>query len=279
MQRPLEFRPQLDLSFLDTGLGTSLDRRVFRWPYTVSRTFRLDRVPAGMLTLIVQSASGSILAEDALRQRYHVGPGAFVHVTTAGAAPVYRAPGETEAFDEVDLAVQEGGFLEYLPEPRILFRDSSLSQRLSLRLAEGGAAVVSDAFALRDPGGAEGRLRHFASEIAVERMDGTLLALDRIDLSSHPRRGRRRERFSAYGTLIVAAPRAMDLVDGLHRDIEAQVAGVEGLYLAVSGLPSCAGASVRIAAYDGRLLRQGLTAGWSAARFAFFGERPAPRRK
>src|ERR1700730_1299951 len=132
MHQRIDVRPQLDLSFAHSDRGTYLDRRIFRWPYAISRTFHLDTVPAGMLTLIVQSISGAIQAEDRLEQRYQVGASAMAHVTTPGAASVYRAPPGMEALDHVHLVVEEGGFLEYLPEHRILFPDSWLCQRLGL---------------------------------------------------------------------------------------------------------------------------------------------------
>ena len=179
---------QLDLSFRQhAGRGTYLDRRVFRWPFTLSRGFRLDAVPEGMLTLILQTASGAINGDDALVQRIRVGAGAAAHVTTQGATIVCRAFGGFAATDVVELDVADGGVLEYLPEPRILFPGSSLSQRLRLRVAASGVAMLSDGFVLHDPVGQGRSFHRYASEVVIERPGGDVVVLDRIDLDEMPR--------------------------------------------------------------------------------------------
>ena len=62
--------PQLDLAFARRGDRTVLDRRLFRWPFVLTRTFALDRAPAHMLTVIVQTSSGAVHGGDRLRQRH-----------------------------------------------------------------------------------------------------------------------------------------------------------------------------------------------------------------
>jgi urease accessory protein len=277
---PACVRPQLDLSFLcHAGGPTYLDRRRFRWPYTISRGFYLDAVPAGMLTLIVQTVSGAIQADDVLMQRLHVGSGAAAHVTTQGATSVYRAPLSLSATDDVALSVGDGAFLEYLPEPRILFPDSSLSQHVTLQVAASGVAILSDGFVLHDPAGAGRNFRHFTSQTAIERPDGSLLAIDRLDLDGMPLRSGRRAAYAAYGTMIVAAGSQRTAFAGLCEAITARVAAVPHVYAGASALPNDSGVSLRVAATDGRHLRAALEAGWCAARHTLFGADPASRRK
>jgi urease accessory protein len=141
-----------------------------------------------MLTLIVQTVSGAIQGDDRLLQRLHVGPGAVAHVTTQGATTVYRAPPNLSATDDVGLSVGDDALLEYLPEPRIPFPESSLSQQVTLRVAASWAAILSDGFVLHDPAGAGRSFRQFASQTVIERPDGGVLATDRIELDGMPRR-------------------------------------------------------------------------------------------
>lgn len=271
---------QLDLSFKQhPELGTYLDRRVFRWPFTLSRGFRLDSVPSGMLTLILQTVSGAIQADDALLQRIRVGPGAAAHVTTQAATMVYRAPAGMCATDTMELEVENGGVIEYLPEPRILFSESSLSQRLLLRAAPFGIAVLSDGFVLHDPTGQGRPFRRYASELVIERPKGRVIVLDRLDLDGMPRRDGPRARYAAHGTLLVVARLPLPALEALCRDIEVRVSGAAEIYAAASVLPEEAGAGLRVAATDGRHLRTALAAGWFAARQHLFGCDPAPRRK
>ena len=250
----------LDLSFRRHAVrGTWLDRRVFRWPFTVSRCFpRAD----GGLTAILQTMSGAIQAEDCLVQRIDVGPGADVDIVTQGAMAVHRAR-VGMAGDEVTLSVGDGGRVFYRPDLRILFPDSGFSQRVCVRLAASATAVIADGFVMHAPDGADRPFREYVSEFSVVRPDGCLLALDRMALAAPPRSRGKRGRYVAFGTLVVAVCRP---VEALCRDVDAALAGLPGLYAAASALPNGAGASVRIAAIDGRHLRLGLQAAWCAAR-------------
>ena len=272
---------QLDLSFKQhPDRGTYLDRRIFRWPFTLSRGFRLDQVPPGMLTLILQTVSGAINADDALVQRIRVGAGAAAHVTTQGATMVYRAPAGMGATDAVELEVENGGVLEYLPEPRILFPDSNLSQRLLLRTASSGIAMLSEGFVLHDPAGQGRSFRRYESEVIIERPGGSVVVLDRIDLDGMPLHSGRRARYTAHGTLLVVAPLSPSALETLCRSMEARMSGAAGMiYGAASPLPQEAGVGLRVMATDGQCLRTGLTAGWFAARQHLFGCTPPPRRK
>lgn len=273
-------KPQLDLSFVRHPVrGTFLDRRVFRWPFTISRSFHLDREPAGMLTLILQTVSGSIQADDILLQRLAIGEASAVHVTTQGATPVHRAPPGMEATDSIFITIEDRGFLEYLPEPRILFPDSSLSQRVEVRLGCGAYGVVSDAFVLHDPLGRKRGFRHFASEVAITTREGALLALDRIDLDASPPRIGGRARYVAHGTLIIAFRTNALAAQALAEALLVRTSAIDGLYGASSPLPNDAGVAFRLAAVDGRRLKQGLRAGWIATRLFLFGCEPARRGK
>ncbi len=271
---------QLDLSFArDPNGRTYLDRRLFRWPFTISRTFHLDEVPAGMLTVLLQSVSGAIQAGDAILQRIHVEPGAQAHVTTQGATSVYRAPAGLNATEDVRLTVGAAGWLEYLPEPKILFPDASLSQTMRAELAEDAALVISDCFAVHRLGEADRSFRHLTSEVRIGRPDGRVVVFDRLDIDGLPDRRGRRPRHQAYGTLMVAAPCAAPVLRPLCAAITERLTDTEGLYGAASPLPDDAGFSVRVAARDGRLLRQGLAIGWTAARQHLCGRNPTLRPK
>ena len=271
---------QLDLCFKQhPDRGTYLDRRVFRWPFTLSRGFRLDQVPSGKLTLILQTVSGAIQADDSLLQRIRVCHGAAAHVTTQGATVVYRAPVAMCAKDTVELEVENGGLIEYLPEPRILFPQSCLAQRLLLRVALSGVAVLSDAFLLHDPAG-QGRLfRRYVSELVIERPGGDVVLRDRIDLDAMPLRGGRRAPYVAHGVLLVVAPRPAAELEVLCSGMEARVGSGTETYAAASILPREAGVGLRVVATDGQHLRRALSAACGAAREHLFGGNPESRRE
>lgn len=269
-------RPQLDLSFAPHAeRGTYLNKRLFRYPFQVSRGFQLDRAPAGMMTVILQTASGGILAEDSLWQRVNVEAAAAAHLTSQGATSVYRSPDRGTAADRVELTVADGGVLEYLPEPRILFPDSRIDQQLRLCAHPNGIALVADGFLAFDPDGQGRSFGRYASEITVERPDGTVCSVDRIDLDKAPPRTGARAKYVATGSLTVVAPET----DALAEAIERRTSALTGCYSAVTVLPGGVGLSLRIAAVGGQQLRRTVEEGWIAAREALFGEQPPSRRK
>lgn len=270
--------PQLDLAFQrHAQAGTQLTRRIVRYPYVVTNVFRMDPVPADMASVILQSASGAILAEDRLSVRIAAEPGAAVHVTTPAATAVHRMPSGAMATERVDLAVGAGALLEFLPEPRILFPDAALVQDLRLVVDVAGTAVVADGFLTHDPQGRKAPFRRLCSSIEIARPDRTVLAVDRFDID-----GRRQllgaARFGCHGIVIVVGPFTRGQLAAIGAAAAATLGALGGLYAATSVLPSECGISLRLACSSGAVLRAATNAAWAAIRCSLTGSPPARRR-
>jgi urease accessory protein len=253
-QLPLAALRQLDLSFVRQGDRTVFDRRIFSWPFVLTRTFRLDAKLPHLQTVILQTSSGAIHGDDRLRQRLHLGAGSAVQLTTQGATSVHRAnPGLTTQ-DRIDISLEDGAWLEYLPQPRILFPDAALHQSIDIDCAPGATAILADAFTFHDPS-QQGRLfRRFESTTIVRRC-GEPVLVDRFDIlgdSSHFARHR------AFGTLLLLAPRPAEQLEAWSLELSADLAGEAGLYAAASVLPSAIGIGLRFAAQELRHLRAGV---------------------
>jgi urease accessory protein len=164
--------------------------------------------------------------------------------------------------------VEPRGFLEYLPEPRILFPDASLDHVLDLDCAANGSAIVSDAFTVQDPIASRRGFRHFRSVLTVHRGDD-LTAVDRSDLTSIDRWLRRGR--SAFGTIAMVAELEPEQQHHLAVAITRSLASVPGLYGAGSVLPDDAGVAVRLAGRDLRSVRGGLGLVRNAFRVILFG--------
>jgi urease accessory protein len=257
---------RLDLGFVRRGERTVLDRRIFRWPYVLTRTFSLDPVPAHMLTVIVQSSGGAVNEGDRLEQRLHLAPGSAVHFATQAATVVHRAREGMAARETIELSIGESAFLEYMPEPRILFPEAELHQQIDVDCDPGGNAIVSDGFTLHDPAG-EGRgFRRFASQTRV-RVGGEMVLIDRFDIS-----GATPLRMAAFGSLIVITRRPIDAIE-----LSKRLSGLAGLYAAAGSLPSGSGIAIRFAAQDLRALRTGTVAAWKYLRTQITGTPPPDR--
>ncbi len=268
---------QLDLGFERHPMaGTRMVRRIVRYPYVITNTFRLDPNPSDMLSIILQSASGAIRAEDRLAARVIAGAATAVHLRTAAAGVVHRAREDGMAQEQTELIVGPGALLELVPEPKILFAGSALSQRLRIAADPDGTAIVADGFLTHDPHGRNAPFRRLCATIEIVRPDGMVLALDRLDIGGQAPT-EPGSRFPCHGVLIV-----------VHRLSESQQAAMlafvtaattlEGLYAAASPLPSDAGISLRLAARSGAVLRSATRRAWAAARFALTGSLPGHRR-
>ncbi|WP_315770808.1 MULTISPECIES: urease accessory protein UreD [unclassified Bradyrhizobium] len=250
---PIE-QPRLDLSFVRRGGRTVIDRRLFAWPFVLTRSFHTDPARPDRLSVILQTGSGAVHGEDRLTQRFMLGEGAAVCITTQGATSVHRAERGMRAVEQVKLHVAAGASLDYRPEPRILFPEAALGQVLDLECAHDVSALVADAFTMHDPDG-QGRLfRELDSTLVVRRPGADPLLIDRMHL-----RGPTIALFKghrAFGSALQLLPEGHDH-GAIRLRLADALAGVDGLYAAASLLPEGAGIGVRLAAREVRQLRAG----------------------
>jgi urease accessory protein len=270
--------PHLDLAFTHHPVvGTHLSRRSARYPFVLTGAFRIDEQPAGMVTTILQSASGAILGVDRLLQKILVGAGAAGHVTGQAALAVHRMDEAIMAEDHITVSVEAGGFLEYLPAPRVLFPGSALNQSMTIDIAEDGTAVIGDSFIAYDPEHRGASFRHYKGAIAIRRPSGQVLAVDHFDLRRLPAGYGKSFRAIAYGTLLILIRNTSEGFAALGRSIETAAQGT-GRMAGASLLPRHAGLAIRIAAEDGQGLREATTAAWAMTRLHLTGKAPNRRR-
>jgi urease accessory protein len=74
----------------------------------------------------------------------HAGAGANLTVSTAAAEKIYRSTGaDTEVL--IELNVEAGGALAWLPQETIFFDDARLSRRIEVTLAEDASVLMAEA--------------------------------------------------------------------------------------------------------------------------------------
>ncbi|MDX3965486.1 MAG: urease accessory protein UreD [Bradyrhizobium sp.] len=243
---------RLDLSFVRRSGRTVIDRRMFAWPFVLTRSFRVDPDRPDCLSVIVQTASGAVHGEDSLAQRLMLGPGTAVCLTNQGATSVHRAHPSARAVETVKLDVASNASLEYLPEPRIMFPDAALSQTIELDCATDAHALIFDAFTMHDPCGGARYFRELESTFCLRRSGGEPLLMERTRLFRPDRRifcG-----YGAFGSVFIVLPPTHDLRK-LQGKLTAALERIKGLYGAVSASPAQAGLAIRLAALDLRYIR------------------------
>ena len=268
--------PQAALVFAADPAGKSyIARQRVAYPFHITRPFYLDTAPAGMLTVYLQSVSGGIFAGERLAVSLSARPGARAHVTSQGPT-IAHSMTAGDAVHDVSIDAAEDTFLEYAPEPLILFPQARLDARMRVTAAPGATLFLSDSFLAHDPAAAGGAFSRLSGETRIERPDGGLVCLDRFHVSGKELAGGVpgiNGGYRAYATVIALGG------DGVAADLRAALDGVSDIYAGASALPQDAGVSARILAADGVALRAGVTAAWSAHRRQRTGVPPPPRRK
>ena len=270
---------QAELGFArDANGGTYLHRQRVGYPFHVGRSLKMAGDPAGMPTVYLQSCSGGIFEGDDLRLRIAAGEGAAAHVASAAATVVHTMESHPAA-QHVELHAGPGSFLEYLPDPVILFPRAKLKNGVRLTVHPGATVITGDAVLLHDPQGGNDWFDWLQSETRIEDEAGKLLVCDRFRIE-----GARMARgtagitgnWKAQGSLFVitAAKPAAELAAAMRA-----APAPAGLYAGVSVLPNQSGAWTRILATDAAALKAALFLAWAAARQLLLGAAPSPRRK
>lgn len=278
MTIPIPRAHQLDLGFVRRGDRTVLDRRLFNWPFVLTRTFALDAAPSHMLTAIVQTSSGALHGEDQVSQRIDVASGAAAQVTSQGATSVHRARTGQTTRDFVTLRVAADGHLDYMPEPRILFPDAALEQTIELDCQPGATVIIADGFTLHDPDGADRVFRSLKSSLTIRQDSGRPLMIDRQHITGDTIFGQRGRRFSAFGGMVMLLPRPAETLETFCGELNGVLSGMTGVYGAASLLPEAIGIGIRLATADLAALRAAQQATWISARVLTHGARPSLRR-
>jgi urease accessory protein len=271
-------RAEVDFARAPSG-RTYIRRQYVSYPYHVCRPLTFAGDPPGMATLYLQSCAGGIFQEDRLVERIAAGPGAAAQVTTQAATIVHgmdRGP----ASQQVSIGAAPDAFVEFLPDPFILFPHARFASDVRVRADETATVLLSDSFIGHDPQGGGAAFDWYRGTLTVEDLTGATLARDRFRVTGGAVQAATpgiTGAFTAQGSFFVLHRRlpAPAIVEALRE----AVAGLGRTYAGASALPSGCGAWLRVAAADGVALRAAMGAAWQGVRRLLTGLTPAPRRK
>jgi len=243
------------------------------YPFHITRPFYLQGDPPGMPSLYLQSVSGGIYEDDRLDLNVAAGAGALAHVTTQAATIVHQME-DAHAVQQMEITAADDSLLEYMPDPLVLFPYADLVSCVRVVCAPSATVMVSDAYLSHDPQGADRRFSRLRAELRIERPGGSLLSLDRFDISGEQFVGD--GAFRAHGSFACVTPHAIrELIKQLHPVLDQAV----DCYAGVSELPAGAGLWVRVLARDSHALRVAITSTWAKLRSSMFGSTPQARPK
>ncbi len=251
------------------------------YPHHVTRSFYLDRAGPHAATVYLQTLSGGLTQDDRVALQISTEGEAVAHVTTQAATKVHSME-RGYALQAVDLDVQAKSHLEYIADPTICFPRSRLFSRTNLRVAAQASAIFGESFIWHDPSGEDAiGFDTLSLETAIERPDGTLMALDRSRLTAAPH--------NLLGNPAILGPyRAFGIVFAIGRHccdaaplaaMRATLTDLSGIYAGTSLLPGEAGICTRVLAVDGAALRAAMDRAWRLHHESMLGWSCESRRK
>lgn len=116
------------------------DRRV---PLLVQRALYWDEEMPQMPCVFIITTSGCVLQGDRLALEISVGRDAVAHVTTQSATKVHMMEVNYAAqFQEI--SIEDGGYLEYMPDPLILHRTARFFSTTRISIAKTGSLLYAE---------------------------------------------------------------------------------------------------------------------------------------
>ncbi len=112
-------------------------------PLFTQRALYLEETLPSMAYLYIISPSGGILQGDRYRMDIVLRKKASVHITTQGATRVYRME-RNYATQIINAEVDDGCYLEFIPDQIIPFRDSRFYQTINLNVHDNGTMIYSE---------------------------------------------------------------------------------------------------------------------------------------
>ncbi len=269
---------------------TRLTRVRTRPPLLVQQALYPDEAVPDMAYVFLANPTGGLLEGDRQEISVSVGSGARAHVTTQSATKVHTMA-EGRAEQRVELNVAPGGYLEYLPDPLIPFKNACLMQRVDITLEPGATLVYCDVIT---PGrvarGEVFQYRKISNRLVVHRQQGHPTFLESFDLSpvnDHPMSmavlgvpdlvGPDAPGGRTFGSMLALcdAESARRVIASLREALPV----CDGVNAGVTILPDGNGVGVRIIGSDRSAAQSAAARVWSMARQQLLGVSPPFLRK
>ncbi|MGB3293427.1 MAG: urease accessory protein UreD [Phormidesmis sp.] len=248
---PVQTTPQLSLRVAcaqGEKAASFIAAQYATYPFRLSGNLRLDLGDPQRVYAYVMNASPGILAGDNLRLAVEVGDRASLYLTDQSATKVHSRPANgATARLTYSIQVGAGAYLEYVPEPVILFAAAALTQQMQITLHPQGRLVLSEIVV---PGrlakGEFYQFEQFQSRLQVQTSEGKRCFTDNFRLFGQTNRFQHHlfvTKWPVMGNFVIIAPGVA--LDDLSQALQSCPISIDELQVGDSPLPGCHGLLVR----------------------------------
>ncbi|MFK2825371.1 urease accessory protein UreD [Bacillus sp. B190/17] len=215
-----EWTGVLRLDVEDRAGKTVAKNAYFQGAFKVMRPIYHD--DSGQVCYYILNPGGGYLDGDRYQMQISLEPQARLTLTTQSATKVYKTPNKY-AYQETEISLKEGSYLEYIPDPLIAYRHARYKQKNVIRMEKGATLLYSD---IITPGWSPDGERFSYERVQLINeiyMDNELAVYDHIKLSPSVQKiddlGLM-EGFSHLGSMIVVGEQTNnDLLDQLYHAV------------------------------------------------------------
>ncbi|MDN7240591.1 urease accessory protein UreD [Planococcus sp. N028] len=219
---------ELSLDLEDRKGKTVAKNVYFQGAFKVMRPIYHD--DTGKVCYYLLNPGGGYLDGDRYRMNITADAGAKVTLTTQSATKVYKTP-KGHAYQETEIVLKNGSYLEFLPDPLIAYENAHYRQRNTVRMETGAVFLYTD---ILTPGWSPSGKKftyHTVQLINEIYVEGELVVFDHIKLSPEKQNILGlgfMEGYSHIGSMIVVGGQTdSELLNVLYESIRSQGADVK----------------------------------------------------
>lgn len=131
----------ISASFAEAEGQTKLSDRTHAYPLKIAKAFPFE---GGQLGVYVMDASPGIMSGDRYELDWRFGEETQVFITNQSYTKVHPAHAHPLSEQKQSLTLLRGSYVEYMPEPLMLYKDAALSSTMEVRMEPGSALLLTD---------------------------------------------------------------------------------------------------------------------------------------
>lgn len=262
-------QPYLRLGFERRGDRTALIDLARRAPLIVQQALYWDEELPDLPCVFIISNSGGIVQGDRIEMQFRVGRDGMAHVTTQSATKVHEMDANY-ASQIHEIVVEEGAYLEYLPDPVIPHRGSRFITHTRLEVAPTATLLYSEILMAGRKHYGAGELFEFdlySATIQAERPGGRELFTEKLIIEPRERPVRQAgvmHNFDVFGNVVLLTPK--EHADRIAAQVPAVIHPAEGWAAGVSRLPNDAGLIYKVLGRETAVVRAKVREFWGLVR-------------